>query len=125
MEDTKAPLKVVIIGGAVAGLTLALCLEAAGVDYVLLEKHDDICTNIGGSLALQPHGSRVLDQLGVYQRLEKWTNDVNKFHTCNLDDTHTSLFPTWISQGCVLVSFPTYIILQMFNHGIRTSEYDS
>jgi 2-polyprenyl-6-methoxyphenol hydroxylase-like FAD-dependent oxidoreductase len=120
MEDTNAPLRVIIIGGAVAGLTLALCLEAAGVDYVLLEKHDDICTNIGGSLALQPHGSRVLDQLGVYQRLERWTNDVTKFHTCNIDDTYTSLFPTWTTERCVSVSFPTYSILSIFNHSIRT-----
>ncbi|QKX61834.1 uncharacterized protein TRUGW13939_08990 [Talaromyces rugulosus] len=99
MKDQNAPLSVIIIGGAVSGLTLAHCMEAAGIDYVVLEKHNDICTNIGGSLALQPHGARVLDQLGLFEQLEKLTNNITKFHTCNYDDTHTSLFPTWTMES--------------------------
>ncbi|KAL4818813.1 hypothetical protein BDW67DRAFT_194375 [Aspergillus spinulosporus] len=69
-------LRVIIIGGAVSGLTLAHCLEKAGIDYVVLEKHRDITTNIGGSVALQPAGCRILDQLGVLNHLRKYMNDI-------------------------------------------------
>ncbi|KAJ0419575.1 hypothetical protein BJY00DRAFT_313957 [Aspergillus carlsbadensis] len=65
----KAPLRVIIIGGSITGLTLAHCLDKAGIDYVVLEKHEDILTNIGGALALQPNGCRVLDQLGVFDHI--------------------------------------------------------
>ncbi|KAL4864871.1 hypothetical protein BDV12DRAFT_188603 [Aspergillus spectabilis] len=66
----KPNLKVIIIGGSIAGLTLAHCLEVAGIDYTVLEKHRDILVTIGGSVGLLPNGSRILEQLGVYERLE-------------------------------------------------------
>ncbi|KAL2836925.1 FAD dependent oxidoreductase-domain-containing protein [Aspergillus pseudoustus] len=69
-NEEKGPLRVIIIGASITGLTLAHCLDKAGIDYVVLEKHQDILTNIGGALALQPNGCRVLDQLGVYDRLQ-------------------------------------------------------
>ncbi|KAL4975806.1 hypothetical protein BDW66DRAFT_151536 [Aspergillus desertorum] len=72
----KSQLRVIIIGGAVSGLTLAHCLEKADINYVLLEKHHHITTNIGGSIALQPAGCRILDQLGVLGHLEKSRNDI-------------------------------------------------
>lgn len=35
-------MRVLIIGGSIAGLTLAHCLEKAKIDYVLLEKKEEI-----------------------------------------------------------------------------------
>ncbi|CBF70352.1 hypothetical protein AN6018.2 [Aspergillus nidulans FGSC A4] len=75
-DRDNSQLRVIIIGGAVSGLTLAHCLEKAGIDYVVLEKHRDITTNIGGSVALQPAGCRILDQLGVLDHLWKYMNDI-------------------------------------------------
>ncbi|KAL4981578.1 hypothetical protein BDW68DRAFT_183353 [Aspergillus falconensis] len=75
----KAPMRVVIIGGSVTGLTLAHCLDKAGIDYVVLEKQQDILPVLGGSIALQPSGCRILDQLGVFDRLEKYRNDLESF----------------------------------------------
>ncbi|KAL4966566.1 FAD-dependent oxidoreductase [Aspergillus stella-maris] len=73
--DENTRLRVVIVGGGITGLTLAQCLDHAGVDYILLEKHQDITANFGGSIGLQANGCRILDQLGVYDRLLPWLND--------------------------------------------------
>lgn len=64
------PCKIIISGGGVTGLTLALMLEKVGVDYVLLEAHSDIlCSKAGTGICMLPNGLRILDQLGCYEDL--------------------------------------------------------
>lgn len=58
--------KVIIAGGGVAGLTLAILLEKFNIDYVLLESHDDISPPVGASIGLMPNGLLILDQIGCY-----------------------------------------------------------
>ncbi|KAL5001996.1 hypothetical protein BDV10DRAFT_129086 [Aspergillus recurvatus] len=77
--ESKTAMRVVIIGGSVTGLTLAHCLDKAGIDYIVLERQQDILPVLGGSIALQPSGCRILDQLGVFDRLEKYRNDLESF----------------------------------------------
>lgn len=64
--DEKKQLKVVIVGGSIAGLTLAHCLDRYGIDYVVLERRDTIAPQVGASVSLMPNGSRILDQLGMF-----------------------------------------------------------
>ncbi|RDW70883.1 FAD-dependent oxidoreductase [Aspergillus mulundensis] len=78
-ENNQPSLRVVIIGGSITGLTLAHCLDKAGIDYVLLEKHQDILASLGASVALQPPGCRILDQLGVFDRLKQCRHDLDKY----------------------------------------------
>ncbi|KAI0202487.1 hypothetical protein F4808DRAFT_459082 [Astrocystis sublimbata] len=63
--------RVIIVGGSVAGLTLALCLERAGIDYVVLEARREISPQVGASIGIFSNGARILDQLGVYDTIEK------------------------------------------------------
>ncbi|KAI9734360.1 MAG: hypothetical protein M1834_002466 [Cirrosporium novae-zelandiae] len=63
--------KVIIAGGSISGLTLALALERAGIDFIVLEKGNEIGPQLGASLGLHPHSLKVLDQLGVWKGLEK------------------------------------------------------
>lgn len=58
--------RVVIAGASIAGLSLALALERAGVDFVVLEAHPCVAPQVGASIAVLPNGARVLDQLGCY-----------------------------------------------------------
>ncbi|CAI7659374.1 unnamed protein product [Penicillium glandicola] len=58
--------RVIIVGGGVAGLTLASAFEKAGIDYVLLERRPAFNDAVGASIALTPNGARVLDQLGAW-----------------------------------------------------------
>lgn len=99
MYTENTPFKVVVVGGGITGLTLAHCLDRAGVDYVLLEKHTDICANIGGAIAMEPNGSQILDQLGLYQDLEKRTNDLHFWYTRYASGNLTkSLWPAMIKE---------------------------
>jgi 2-polyprenyl-6-methoxyphenol hydroxylase-like FAD-dependent oxidoreductase len=63
MEDGHSTFKVIIIGAGVTGLTLAHCLAKAGIDCVLLDK-GVVAPSFGTTITLQPHGCRVLHQLG-------------------------------------------------------------
>ncbi|CAN8095492.1 unnamed protein product [Discula destructiva] len=72
MEDAVSvkPFKVIIVGGSVAGLTLANALERAGVDYVLLEKRD-VAPNRGQSILVLPCTALVFEQLGINKTLDE------------------------------------------------------
>ncbi|KAJ0423114.1 hypothetical protein BJY00DRAFT_322222 [Aspergillus carlsbadensis] len=67
---TAPPFKVLIAGGSIAGLGLALALERAGIDYDLFEK-GQFAPQLGASIGFFPHCLRILDQLGVWSDIEK------------------------------------------------------
>lgn len=58
------PFKVIIVGGSIAGLSLALMLEKTGIDFVVLEGYPNIAPQVGASIGVLPNGLRILDQLG-------------------------------------------------------------
>lgn len=68
----SSPFKVIIAGGSLGGLMLALCLEHAGIDFVLLEK-GDIGPQLGASIGFQPHSIKVFEQLGVWEDIKNTT----------------------------------------------------
>lgn len=70
MGATK-PFKVIIVGGGVAGLTLANMFEKFAIDFVVLEGHKDIAPPVGASIGLFPNGLLILDQLGCYEAVQK------------------------------------------------------
>jgi 2-polyprenyl-6-methoxyphenol hydroxylase-like FAD-dependent oxidoreductase len=63
--------KVVIAGGGIAGLTLAIMLEKFDIDYVILESYSKIAPPVGASVGLFPNGLRILDQLGCYEEIKR------------------------------------------------------
>lgn len=67
----KKPFTVLIAGGSIAGLTLANMLEKLGIDYLILEGYREIAPQVGASIAILPNGSRVLDQIGLYDEIRK------------------------------------------------------
>lgn len=62
---------IIIIGGGPVGLTTALAFEKAGIDFVLLEKKDNVAVGEGGDLVLLPPALRALSQLGVLEDIRK------------------------------------------------------
>ncbi|KAL2863145.1 FAD-dependent oxidoreductase [Aspergillus lucknowensis] len=64
---------VAVVGGGIAGLTLALALERQGVEYILFEARDCLSPDEGASIGLLPNGLRILDQLGLLDEIEKHT----------------------------------------------------
>ena len=69
---------VIIAGGSIAGLTLALILERYGIDYVLLEKYATIAPQLGASIGIMAYGSRIYDQLGVHEKVQALGGSIDK-----------------------------------------------
>lgn len=63
--------RVIIGGGGITGLALALMLEKVGIDFVVLEAYNDIAPLVGAGIACNANGFRILDQLGVYDHVMK------------------------------------------------------
>lgn len=68
---SNKPFTVLIAGGGIAGLTLANMLEKIGVDYLILEGYREMAPQVGASIGILPNGSRVLDQIGLYDDIRK------------------------------------------------------
>ena len=58
---------VCVIGGGITGLTLANILERVGINYVVLEAYSDIAPQVGASIGFFANGTRVLDQIDIYE----------------------------------------------------------
>ncbi|KAJ0161332.1 hypothetical protein CTA2_6393 [Colletotrichum tanaceti] len=61
--------RILIAGGSITGLSLALMLEQAGIDFLVLEGGPTIAPQVGAGMAFFPGGARILDQLGLFERL--------------------------------------------------------
>ncbi|KAL5338173.1 FAD/NAD(P)-binding domain-containing protein [Aspergillus crustosus] len=95
MEDKTSPqhLRILIIGGSIAGLTLAHSLSALDkvlaksptskirVSYTVLEKRPTLTPQEGASVGILPHGGRILDQLGLFRQIEE---QIEPLHTAHL-----------------------------------------
>jgi len=69
-QSKSSDFRVVIVGGGIAGLTLANALERAHIDYVLLEAREKIGPHAGASIAFFANGCRILDQLGCFDAVD-------------------------------------------------------
>nr|BDO47155.1 FAD-dependent monooxygenase BrvE [Penicillium bialowiezense] len=99
MELKPKPFKVVIVGGSVAGLTLAHCLSRAGIDYVVLEKRGEIAPQVGASIGIMPHGARILDQLGLFDSVEQLIEPLHTAHILYPDGfEHTNRSPELLEK---------------------------
>ncbi|KAF7549510.1 hypothetical protein G7Z17_g6330 [Cylindrodendrum hubeiense] len=76
----KSEFKVIIAGGSITGLTLANMLELYNIDFIVLESYPDIAPQVGASIGILPHGNRILDQLGVYQKILDLCPPLDSFH---------------------------------------------
>jgi FAD dependent monooxygenase len=78
METPK--FKVIIVGGSIAGLTLAHSLSKANIDHIVLVKRAEIAPQEGAFIGVWPNGAQILDQLGLYHSLEKLTAPISRMH---------------------------------------------
>ncbi|KIA75418.1 hypothetical protein HK57_00138 [Aspergillus ustus] len=92
----KTNIKVIIVGGSIAGLTLAHCLaRLPNVDFVILEKRAEIAPQEGASIGILPHGGRILDQLGLFEEIERHVEPLTTAHVSYPDGfRHTNRSPT-------------------------------
>lgn len=87
--------KVIIAGGSLVGLTLALVLERARIDYELFEK-GEIAPQLGASIGLHPQTLRLLEQLGVSEDLERLTVPLR--HRLHFDEKGTCFEDSFVTE---------------------------
>jgi salicylate hydroxylase len=66
------PLKIVISGAGIGGLTAALSLARTGAQVTILERAP-VLEEVGAGLQLSPNASNILQDLGVLDRLAPWS----------------------------------------------------
>jgi FAD-dependent urate hydroxylase len=94
-------MKVIIIGGGVAGLTMALACQRAGFNVKIYEKSRNL-RNIGGGILVWPHGIRYLNWLGLSHCLDPYWITLKR---CNIVDYHgDTIFNEEFSTFTELVS---------------------
>ena len=63
--------KVIICGAGPVGLTAAHALSEAGIDYVVLERRDEVVIDIGATIVVYQGTLRIMSQLGLLDRLRE------------------------------------------------------
>lgn len=69
-------MKICIIGAGVAGLTLAVACQRAGIQAEVYERATEL-TTIGGGILLWPHGQRYLEWIGLQHILAPFEIQIN------------------------------------------------
>ncbi|KAG0243190.1 hypothetical protein BGX31_011080 [Mortierella sp. GBA43] len=89
MQDT-ASVKVLIVGADVATLTLALLLEKAGIDYLVLESSETLPV-VAGGITLHPTVLPFLEQLNLRDDLLFFSQPMEEAHiqSADMDDIHS------------------------------------
>ncbi|KAL1617791.1 hypothetical protein SLS54_007570 [Diplodia seriata] len=85
--SSESEVCVAIIGGGVAGLTLANILEQSSISYILWESQDQIAPPAGASIGLMPNGLRILDQIGVIDDVEEYKIPHDRWEHRDADGT--------------------------------------
>lgn len=83
--------KVLIVGMDVATMTLALMLELAGVDYLLLEKSDSVPT-VAGGMSLHPTVLPLLEQLSLRDDLLFFSQPMEQVLVLDSDMEHITTY---------------------------------
>src|SRR5689334_22764984 len=75
---------IAVVGAGGGGAVLALALAQKGIKTIVLEQAPGPPQGLRGEI-LQPNGQRVLDQLGLLNKLPAdSTRDVRRFHFCKV-----------------------------------------
>jgi 2-polyprenyl-6-methoxyphenol hydroxylase-like FAD-dependent oxidoreductase len=111
-------MKVIIIGGGIAGLTMALACLRAGFTVKIYEKSSTL-RNIGGGILVWPHGIRYLNWLGLSHCVAPYWVSLKR---CNIVDYHgATIFNEDFSHFTELVSGEALPIERhFFQHALLT-----
>ncbi|KAG9247182.1 hypothetical protein BJ878DRAFT_539528 [Calycina marina] len=125
-----ARLKVVIIGGSVAGPTLCHTFASTNglIDYTLLEGRDKFAPALGASILSMPNGARILDQSGLFDDLKRVGSEINTAITSKSDGEflHKSEWPMLIRErlGYGIECFSRQNLLNVLHDRLEQKQKD-
>lgn len=73
----KKSLKVIIVGAGIAGLSVALGLNKAGHEVLILERVHEIA-EVGAGIQVAPNAARILGRLGLLDQVMEKSNTLEK-----------------------------------------------
>ena len=76
-------IKVLIVGGGVAGLTLANLLKQQGIEALVLEKSDLRTQESGYYIGVYPNGSNILKGLDLYEKFSRLSTPLHHYKVMN------------------------------------------
>ncbi|XHG07576.1 hypothetical protein AWENTII_010713 [Aspergillus wentii] len=88
-----------IVGGGIAGLTLAKMLERLNISYTLWDAYE-IAPPAGASIGLTPNGLRILDQLGIIDKVEAYSVPRDSWEHRDGDDDGRLYTSSYASGAC-------------------------
>ncbi|KAH0426227.1 FAD binding domain-containing protein [Colletotrichum camelliae] len=68
----------IIVGGGPVGLTAALALTRASIDFILLERRKEVVVEEGSDMTILPMTMRAVDQMNLLEPLSKVWNPVSE-----------------------------------------------
>lgn len=77
--------KVIIAGAGPVGLSAAHALRLANIDFLVLEKRQDVVIDVGASIAVGPASMRVMHQLGLLESLWEVSHKAERRKALTID----------------------------------------
>ena len=100
-------MKVIVVGAGIGGSALALGLQRAGLDFVVLEQAPALM-EIGAGIQLSPNGVRVLDALGLGAALREFCTEPDAHHYKDWQSGETVLRTTLMPEVREAFGAPYY-----------------
>ena len=91
-------MRVLVVGGGIAGLATAIALEQAGLDPLVLEQAPEL-TEIGSGIGIQPNGIRVLKSLGAADHVLKTGVRIDSSELRRMDSGQTIFGETYTARA--------------------------
>ncbi|GAQ46317.1 FAD-dependent monooxygenase [Aspergillus niger] len=105
----KADVQVLIVGGGIAGLTLANICKKIGLSYKVFERTAEV-TPVGAGISLAPNALRLLDQLGFMDIIRKEGQPLRKIQVYRNTTRWSLLDFEWLepTYGYSMYSMPRH-----------------
>ncbi|KAF9202994.1 hypothetical protein BGZ49_006906 [Haplosporangium sp. Z 27] len=119
--------KILIVGAGLGGLTLALLLERASIDYEIYDRFTSL-SSVGSAISLAPNILPLFEQLGLLEGLKKiWKNVKNGviYNESSDGDSLEYVATTEFTEIEALSGYPTVVMSRPDLHAFLLSQVPS